>query len=127
MLLNQSGSHYTHKEGSAKDVNSGVFIHLRAEAKPGLGHQGLDLELRFRVHDLMQALQRRHLSGVIDLTPGTRSLQIHQDLSRLPRDRVLEELGNPSEGGLQLPRQSEAKAQPIDADGYRKSSACATF
>jgi urea carboxylase len=33
--------------------------------------------LRFRAHALMQALESRALNGVIDLTPGIRSLQVH--------------------------------------------------
>ncbi len=56
------------------------------------GDQVLDLELRFRVHMLMQALERRNLPGVIDLTPGIRSLQIHHDPALLPRARLLDEL-----------------------------------
>ena len=44
----------------------------------------LDLALRFRVHALMQALERRGLPGIIDLTPGVRSLHIHYDPAALP-------------------------------------------
>jgi urea carboxylase len=43
----------------------------------------LDLPLRFRVHALMQWLQSRHLPGIIDLTPGIRSLQVHFDSGRV--------------------------------------------
>ncbi len=39
----------------------------------------LDLDLRFRVHALMQWMQDYRLSGIIDLTPGIRSLQVHFD------------------------------------------------
>ncbi|HEV8166720.1 MAG TPA: 5-oxoprolinase/urea amidolyase family protein, partial [Actinomycetota bacterium] len=57
------------------------------------GPMALDLELRFRVHALQEALTRRRLEGVldgiIDLTPGIRSLQIHYDDARLPRERLL--------------------------------------
>jgi urea carboxylase len=42
-----------------------------------IGAPELDLVLRFRGHALMQALERRQLVGVIDLTPGIRSLQVH--------------------------------------------------
>lgn len=42
-----------------------------------IGDPELDLVLRFRAHALMQALEARALTGVIDLTPGIRSLQIH--------------------------------------------------
>ncbi|MDQ8037649.1 MAG: urea carboxylase [Pedobacter sp.] len=52
----------------------------------------LDLNLRFRVHALMQWLQKNRLPGILDLTPGIRSLQIHFDNRVLPRDRLLREL-----------------------------------
>jgi urea carboxylase len=42
-----------------------------------IGAPELDLVLRFRGHALMQALEAKHLHGVIDLTPGIRSLQVH--------------------------------------------------
>ncbi len=44
----------------------------------------LDLALRFRVHALMQWLEAHHLPGILDLTPGIRSLQIHYDARQLP-------------------------------------------
>ena len=49
----------------------------------------LDLELRFRVQALMDALLRLDLPGIIDLTPGIRSLQVHYDSDILPRTRLL--------------------------------------
>ena len=52
----------------------------------------LDLGLRFRVHALMQWLERAALPGVIDLTPGIRSLQVHYDSLLLPRARLLAHL-----------------------------------
>lgn len=39
----------------------------------------LDIELRIRVQALMQELERQALPGVIDITPGIRSLQFHFD------------------------------------------------
>jgi urea carboxylase len=39
----------------------------------------LDLRLRFRVHALMTWLKLSKLPGIVDLTPGVRSLQIHFD------------------------------------------------
>jgi urea carboxylase len=39
----------------------------------------LDLELRFRVHALMDWLKAHPQPGIIDLTPGIRSLQLHFD------------------------------------------------
>jgi urea carboxylase len=49
----------------------------------------LDLDLRFRVHALMQWVEKRQVEGIIDLTPGIRSLQIHYDNRMIPRDRLL--------------------------------------
>jgi urea carboxylase len=49
----------------------------------------LDLELRLRVHALMLELQARALPGIVDLTPGIRSLQVHYDSRALPQDRLL--------------------------------------
>jgi urea carboxylase len=48
------------------------------------GDPVLDLGLRMRVHALQEALQAEGLAGVIDLTPGIRSLQVHTDACRLP-------------------------------------------
>jgi urea carboxylase len=49
----------------------------------------LDLELRLRVHALMLWLQAAAVEGIIDLTPGIRSLQIHYDSGVLPLERLL--------------------------------------
>jgi urea carboxylase len=43
------------------------------------GPPQLDLTLRFQVHVLMERLQELAPAGLIDLTPGIRSLQIHVD------------------------------------------------
>ncbi|WEK11136.1 MAG: urea carboxylase [Candidatus Pseudomonas colombiensis] len=49
-----------------------------------IGAPELDLVLRFRGHALMQALEAKALPGVIDLTPGIRSLQVHYRPEQLP-------------------------------------------
>ncbi len=53
----------------------------------------LDLTLRFRVHAVMSALQALRgqgaLEGIVDMTPGIRSLQIHFEPSRLPRAELV--------------------------------------
>ena len=49
-----------------------------------IGEPELNLALRFRAHALMQALEHKALHGVIDLTPGIRSLQIHYQPEQLP-------------------------------------------
>ena len=57
------------------------------------GPMALDLALRLRVHLLMEAVHRQGKlaaeSGLIDLTPGIRSLQIHYDSTRLSRSWLL--------------------------------------
>lgn len=52
----------------------------------------LNLNLRFRVHALMEWLKANHLPGIIDLTPGIRSLQVHYDSRILPRQDLLNKL-----------------------------------
>ena len=62
------------------------------------GHMVLDLTLRFRVHALMLEIERLGLPGVIDVTPGIRSLQIHFDARILPRARLLQTLQDAEDG-----------------------------
>lgn len=52
----------------------------------------LDLRLRFRVHALMRWLEDARISGIIDLTPGIRSLQVHFDSRQLTSERLLDAL-----------------------------------
>ncbi|MFK7889851.1 MAG: urea carboxylase [Granulosicoccus sp.] len=47
------------------------------------GEPSLDLVSRFRVHALMQWLETNSLPGIIETTPGIRSLQIHYDSQAL--------------------------------------------
>ncbi|CAN7679528.1 urea carboxylase [Pararhizobium sp. LjRoot238] len=53
------------------------------------GPMALDIALRLRVHLLMNAIIEARLPGLIDLTPGIRSLQIHYDGTTLMRKRLL--------------------------------------
>jgi len=55
-----------------------------------IGAPELDLVLRFRGHALMQALEAKQLDGVIDLTPGIRSLQVHYQPATLALEDLLE-------------------------------------
>jgi urea carboxylase len=63
----------------------------------------LDLRLRFRVHSLMAWLAASKLPGLIDITPGIRSLQIHYDSRALPESRLLDALAR-----------AERELQPVD-------------
>jgi len=56
------------------------------------GEMVLDLALRLRVHALMLGLERLALPGVIDVTPGIRSLQVHYDAAELPLRQLLRAL-----------------------------------
>ncbi len=49
----------------------------------------LDLNLRFRIHALMQWVKEQNIQGIIDLTPGIRSLQIHFDSTKLDQIDLL--------------------------------------
>lgn len=49
----------------------------------------LDINLRFRVHALMSWLQQQHVPGIIDLTPGIRSLQVHYNNHTLPQSQLM--------------------------------------
>ena len=53
------------------------------------GEPVLDLDLRFRAHALMAAIEGAQIEGILDLTPGIRSLQIHYNHHILTRDRLL--------------------------------------
>jgi len=71
-------------------------IVVRADGDKNLlleyGPNLLDLNLRFRVHALVEQLQRMDAHGIIDITPGIRSLQVHYDSRVLPRAGLLEML-----------------------------------
>jgi urea carboxylase len=53
------------------------------------GELQLDLNLRFRVHILEQNLRAAEAPGIIDITPGVRSLHIHYDSRKLPRQQLI--------------------------------------
>ncbi|WP_368761558.1 carboxyltransferase domain-containing protein, partial [Klebsiella quasipneumoniae] len=59
--------------------------HLLLEA----GEAELDLVLRFRIHALMQALEEQAREGIIDITPGIRSLQLHYQPETLALETLL--------------------------------------
>jgi urea carboxylase len=56
------------------------------------GAMTLDIGLRMRVHLLAQAVAQSGLPGLIDMTPGIRSLQIHYDGTQLARQKLLDVL-----------------------------------
>lgn len=54
-----------------------------------MGDLVLDFKLRFQVTALMTWLETEDPAGIIDLTPGIRSLQVHYDPTVLSTDRLL--------------------------------------
>ena len=54
------------------------------------GAASLSMESRFRVHALMLWLEKQAIPGVLEMTPGIRSLQIHFDRHQLDRQDLLE-------------------------------------
>ncbi len=63
----------------------------------------LDLNLRFRVHALMQWLEQKNIKGILDLTPGIRSLQVHYESLTLQVSQLIEAL-----------QQAERELPPVD-------------
>jgi urea carboxylase len=81
---------------AARDGRPAV-VYRRAGDKYLLVEYGpliLDIELRLRVHALMSWLQAAAPSGIVDLTPGIRSLQVHYDSRKLPLERLLDLLSS---------------------------------
>ncbi len=54
------------------------------------GEMVLDLNLRFRVHALMERLRAARVPGVIEMTPGIRSLQVHYDSVQLSQRKLID-------------------------------------
>jgi urea carboxylase len=50
----------------------------------------LDLNLRFRAHALMDWVRSQAIDGIIDLTPGIRSLQLHYDARKVSQASLVE-------------------------------------
>jgi len=87
------------------------------------GEMVLDLASRMRVHALAAVLQQRwddgELPGIIDLTPGIRSLQVHVDPDVLPLPELLDivaavEAGLPATSELTVP--SRTVSLPLSWD-----------
>jgi urea carboxylase len=72
----------------------------------------LDLELRLRVHALMQHMQAVGLPGLIDITPGIRSLQLHFDPATLSQAGLLRQLIE-AEEKLPVPEEMQVKSRIV--------------
>ncbi|MDB5987440.1 MAG: urea carboxylase [Nevskia sp.] len=56
------------------------------------GSMVLDLRLRLRIHALMQELKAHPIAGILELSPGVRSLQIQYDSRQLPQNKLIDAL-----------------------------------
>ena len=56
------------------------------------GEPSLSMESRFRAHALMQWLEKEAIPGMLEMTPGIRSLQIHFNKHHLDRQDLLAQL-----------------------------------
>lgn len=75
------------------------------------GAQTLDIRLRFRAHALMLKLQSMGAPGILELTPGIRSLQLHYDPDVISLSALLEVLKN-TEQELQSTSDGDALEVP---------------
>ncbi|MFT6519322.1 MAG: urea carboxylase, partial [Candidatus Azotimanducaceae bacterium] len=58
------------------------------------GEQILDIELRFKIHSIYRALVEAAPPGVLELTPGIRSLQVHYVPEVISRETLIQTLIN---------------------------------
>lgn len=56
------------------------------------GENVLDLALRLRVHQLIQMIRDAKIAGVLELSPGVRSLQIKYDGLIIPQSQLIAQL-----------------------------------
>lgn len=72
------------------------------------GANVLDLHSRLRIHALMEALKTHPVDGILELSPGVRSLQIHYDSRILHQTALLDtlcalEAQLPAAGSMRVP------------------------
>lgn len=83
-----------------RGVSDGVDFDIRLQGEENVlvefGEMELSIELRFRVHVLMQQMQKQDLP-IIDMTPGIRSLQVHFNADRIGAREMAERVKRVSE------------------------------
>ncbi len=84
--------HFTRADGDPAVLHRSETMVVRRQGDANLlvefGAMTLDFALRLRAHALQAALRLAGLAGIVDLTPGIRSLQVHFDPDAV-RARVL--------------------------------------
>ena len=104
----RSGAPAAIENRKLKIENASPILHTLAETakRPGVvyrldgdkyllveyGPLVLDLNLRFRIHALTEHLRGKRVEGIVDLTPGIRSLHIHYDSRVLPLKKLMDVL-----------------------------------
>jgi len=83
----------------------------------------LDIELRFRVHALLLWLRKNPVNGILDLTPGIRSLQVHYDSQCLSLEKLLQHLET-AEQSLQHMEELEVPARIVHLPLSWNDEAC---
>lgn len=88
----------------------------------------LDLEYRLRVHALMEWFSKNPLEGVIELSPGVRSLQVNFDgrvvsLDTLMNTLIRAEAELPEVGTMEVPTRIMRLPLAFDADSTRATIA----
>jgi urea carboxylase len=76
------------RASTGRKVRSDGDKYLLVEYGPNV----LDFNLRFRVHALESQLRSAGVRGILDITPGVRSLHIHYDTRVIAREGLLETL-----------------------------------
>ncbi len=78
-----------------KGVHDNTKFCIRLQGEENIlieyGEMELNIELRFRVHILMQELEKSSLP-IIDMTPGIRSLQIHFDIDKITAREIAQKV-----------------------------------
>ena len=79
------------EERAARDARPRTVYRRQGDANLLIeyGEMVLDLTLRIRVHALMLEFERLKVPGIIDVTPGIRSLQVHYEPRVLPQRQLL--------------------------------------
>jgi urea carboxylase len=82
------------KKQAGKDTNSDVVYRVCGDHYLLIeyGPEILDINLRFRVHALMLWLRQQSVNGILELTPGIRSLQVHYNSQTLSLNQLLDHL-----------------------------------
>ena len=79
----------------AEGVHDNTKYKIRLQGEENIlveyGEMELNIELRFRVHILMQEIEKKNLP-IIDMTPGIRSLQIHFDVDKISAREMSKEV-----------------------------------